>query len=303
MFFRLESYQLRKHTLLGALCLLGILSSCVHKSEEEVAVQSEVVQEQEHDQNQAPVDTVALVEHEPPDEMTVKGQEQAKPPEEAIIIMEESSEPPEKPVGLSIVLEEQQSIGVDETSASGEEALKEYVVKLAVSEAFKLHEKGELKVWIGADSIEVSFGDGMIEDETTVPANIGQFARVEPYAPDFDITPPVRECVNIHPSGSEVRFTLEPKTSGDFSVSANIELFTTDDCTGISVPKTAKTLTVQVTVDKKHVFNTRLSQMGEELWNQFFTFWGALLTLLFGAALFVVRRYVKNRTGYSESEE
>lgn len=216
------------------------------------------------------------------------------------VVSEESQGDPQSPRVPELIISEAQSIEIVMDENSGTQALEEYVVKLAVDEAFKLHQKGDLKVWIGADSIEVSFGEGMAQDETTVPADVGQYARVEPRAPDFDISPEVVECVKIHPSGSEVRFTLTPKTSGDFSVSADIKLFSTDDCTGTPVPRSAKSLTVQVTVDNKHVFKSRLSQMGEVVWDKFFSFWGALVTLLFGAALFVIRRYVRNKTGYSE---
>lgn len=180
--------------------------------------------------------------------------------------------------------------------------LEEYKVELAVDENFCLHEKGELRVWIGAKDIEVNFEEGMAVDKTTIPANIGQYARITPYAPDFDIYPAKRECVKIDPSGSDVRFTLTPKRKGNFKVSANIELFTSEDCTGASVPKTAKTLTVNISVDNKYVAINKLSELGNIFWDKFISFWGALITFLLAVVLFVIRRTIKRKTGYQENE-
>ncbi|OYT15723.1 MAG: hypothetical protein B7C24_11560 [Bacteroidetes bacterium 4572_77] len=181
--------------------------------------------------------------------------------------------------------------------------LEEYIVKLAVDGEFKVHENGELRVWIGTDDAEINFDEGMVQDEASIPADIGQFARITPFAPDFDISPEKTDCIKIHPSGSEVRFTLIPRSAGRFEVSANIELYHAADCAGPSVPKTAKTLTVEVSVDNKYIIKSKLKELGQIFWKNFIDFWGALIALLLAALLFLIRRKIKKKTGYTDTNE
>lgn len=178
--------------------------------------------------------------------------------------------------------------------------LDNYKIILATNEKIFKNQTCELKIWIGAEKMEVSFSEGMITDQTSIPASIGQYAKITPYAPDFEISPAQMTCVKIDPSGSEVRFTLTPKSSGKFKVSANIELFNNPDCTGPAIPKTAKTLSVTVTTDRIHEIREALKEMGEVVWDKFMSFWGIVITLFFAAALFVVRRFIKEKTGYDD---
>ncbi|MCL3782522.1 hypothetical protein EMN47_19230 [Prolixibacteraceae bacterium JC049] len=178
--------------------------------------------------------------------------------------------------------------------------LEEYTVKLAVDGEFKVHEHGELRICIGASDAKVIFDEGMVQDEALIPAEIGQFAKITPFAPDFDISPTKTECIRIHPSGSEVRFTLTPKCAGIFEVSANIELFNTANCTGPSVPKTAKSIAVRVYVDNKYNLKNKMMELGQIFWEKFISFLGALIALLFATLLFLIRRKIKNKTGYTD---
>jgi hypothetical protein len=42
--------------------------------------------------------------------------------------------------------------------------------------------------------------------------------------------------------------------------------------------------------------------MEEVFWKQFMNFYTALVVLVLGALLFVIRRYIKKKTGYDEKE-
>ena len=176
-----------------------------------------------------------------------------------------------------------------------------YKVILATNEKIFKNETCELKIWIGAEKIDVTFSEGMITDQTSIPAIIGQYAKITPYAPDFEVSPAQMTCVKIDPSGSEVRFTLKPKSSGKFKVSANIELFDNPDCSGPAIPKTAKTLSVEVKTNTKFVVLDGLQKMGTVVWDKFMSFWGIVITLFFAAALFVIRRFLKKKTGYDDT--
>jgi len=182
-------------------------------------------------------------------------------------------------------------------------SLDDYIVKIAVEENIKMDETGELRVWIGAKDHKIQFDSGMVQDETSIPASIGQYARITPYAPDFKVNPSEIKCIRIHPSGSDVRFALTPKKTGNLKVSANIELFYSVDCTGASVPKTAKTLSVFVTIDKKNIIGRGLKEIGIVFWNKFLSFWGAFVSLLFALLLFMIRRKLKRKTGFDDKKE
>lgn len=182
-------------------------------------------------------------------------------------------------------------------------SLEVYSVKLAINKSLKLHEKGVLKIWIGDGRIEINFGENTVQDETIIPANIGHFAKIKPFAPSFDISPKSIDCIKIDPSGSAVRFILTPKDSGELEVSADIELFYNSDCSGTPVPKSAETLTVFVDVDHKRKFMDKLNELWAVFWEKFLSFWGALIALFFAALLFVIRSKIKKKTGYSDSNE
>ena len=57
------------------------------------------------------------------------------------------------------------------------------------------------------------------------------------------------------------------------------------------------------TVDKKAAVKSRFGQLGNIAWDEFVKFWGALVALLFGVALFVVRKFFRKKTGYDGSGE
>ena len=181
--------------------------------------------------------------------------------------------------------------------------LEDYKVVLGADENLKMGETGELRVWIGSTGLNISFSDGMAQDETTIPANIGQYAKITPYAPDFKVSPTEIACVRIHLSGSDVRFSLKFIKSGSLKVSVNIELYDNVDCIGTSVLKTAATLSVIVEVDNKKLFMGKLQEMGDIVWDKFLTFWGALIALLFGVLLFLIRRKIKKKTGFDDKEK
>jgi hypothetical protein len=187
----------------------------------------------------------------------------------------------------------------DGSETSGQpDGLDKYKVVLAADKQMKLPgEPGELKVWIGSPEYKPSIPSRMAEAETTLPA-VGESATVEPYAPSFDVKPAETQCIKIHPTGSEVRFTLRPKNAGTFHVGANVYLFNSLDCSGSPVPKTPASLSVTVQVDQEEV----LRGMGEELWKVFWAklleFWGALLALIFALFLFLIRGKLKKWFGF-----
>lgn len=165
-----------------------------------------------------------------------------------------------------------------------------YKIELAVDETMTIPgAKGELRVWIGGEEEETFTPERFVTDTATFPV-IRDYALVTPHAPDFEIDAKDETCFKIHSSGSAVRFSLTPKKEGRFDVSANIELFQDEGCTGAPVPKLAETLSVVVTIDSLEVFKGQLGELGSILWGGVLDFWTALVALIVGLVLFLVRK-------------
>lgn len=156
---------------------------------------------------------------------------------------------------------------------------------------------GELKVWIGDQALSPGFRAEMVTAQTTVPA-IGQSARVTPFAPDFEVTPAQSLCMIIHPSGSEVRFAIVPRTTGTFNVGADVLLYQAADCQGSPVPKSAATLQVEVVVNKQGVASGYLLQLWDIFWKGVLDFWKWLVAAVFALLIFLIRKHLKKWFGF-----
>ena len=179
-----------------------------------------------------------------------------------------------------------------------------YRVILSVDSLINKNESGELHVWIGAPETEISFSAGTTQDETSIPQSIGKYAKITPIAPDFEIeNPNTDKCYKLDPSGSEIIFIIRPKESGKYKVSAQIEIFETNDCSGASIPKAVKKLTVEVKVNTKKEIEKKVNSLWEILWDKFLSFWGALLALIFSALLFIIRRKIKKKGKIADDVE
>ena len=179
--------------------------------------------------------------------------------------------------------------------------IKDFHVVLSADSVMYLDQAGMMKVWIGEEDIDTQVTEGMVKDVKEISSTIGQFVKIIPIAPDFEILNHKAEvCYKIEPSGSAVRYALTPKDEGTYRVSADIQLYHTQDCTGIFVPKSARELTVSVQVDMQKAISKKIHFLEREVWKEFKIFWIALVGLIFGAAIFVIRRFVKNKTGYED---
>lgn len=175
----------------------------------------------------------------------------------------------------------------------------EYTAVLDVTEKMELHQKGDFRVWIGIEDYMPEDDSTLSRKTTSFPADEGNFARITPYAPDFRIEPEDSQVMRIVPSGSSVLFTIIPEKKGEFKISAKIELFDNPEFEGVPIPKTTNIVSVVVTVDPKVNLMDRLGQLGTVVWDNFLKFWGAVVALIFGALLFVTRKFIKKKTGFT----
>lgn len=158
---------------------------------------------------------------------------------------------------------------------------------------------GELIVWIGDSIYKPDFPSRMEENETTVQAN-GKSATVEPFAPAFEIDPSKTQCIKIDPRGSQVRFELKPKKSGTFEVTADVNLYESNDCSGTPTPKGAAALKVKVEVSQKEILTEKVKELSTISWEKILEFWGTLLTLILAVILFLIKGKLKQWFGFEE---
>lgn len=183
-------------------------------------------------------------------------------------------------------------------------SLDAYQTRLAVDAELTLPgPPAEMRVWIGSAGNAPDIPQGMASDSAALPmSSHAASARVEPYAPAFTIEPENSACIAVDPSGAEVRFSLTPKESGTFRVSASVNLYPSADCSGIAVPKSTTTLNVRVAVNAGGLIGDGLQEMAAIFWKKLIEFWQLLTGLIFGLLLFLIRGRLKRLFGYEDKQ-
>ena len=175
----------------------------------------------------------------------------------------------------------------------------DYKVALDVTNEITLSSTATLRVWIGLENYIPKAIPTTVRDTTTIPANLGDYARITPYAPDFTVGPEESQVMRIVPSGSSVLFSLTPEKEGEFLISAKIELYDNPDLVGVAIPKTSDIVSVVVKVDTKAAVKSRFGELFEITWAELKKFWAAIMVVFFGALLFLFRKFVRKKTGYA----
>lgn len=170
--------------------------------------------------------------------------------------------------------------------------LDSYSVQIKASEHLVIPgPPGEMRVWIGAASHVPAAEPGMrLRNESL--GTTGETAKVTPSARGIDVKPEdgAGDCIKVDPSGSEVRFQLIPKRQGTFDVGADVKLYSSDDCTGVPVPKSAHSVKVQVDVSIDGTLWERVKELMDKTWTAFLSLWDKALLLLSGSLLFLLRK-------------
>ena len=219
----------------------------------------------------------------------------------------------EKPIGEVVLEENGVAIGMDGSEvnkpaneepcfapAPGSDKvnpnlnLDKYISILEVDKKIKLNEKGTILVWIGLEDYMPNQSLDNNRDSSPVYLNSGLYARITPFADDCELYPNEPVVIEVEPSGSGFRYAITPKKEGQINVYANIEFFEDQDCTiGPRKKETTQNLHVKVHVNYFY-------EIWSVVWEYFMKFWVAFVALFFGALLFVIRKFVKNKTGYGE---
>ncbi|MCR4965661.1 MAG: hypothetical protein K6A41_08405 [Bacteroidales bacterium] len=195
--------------------------------------------------------------------------------------------------------EENKDPEVDPQNPNSSVKAEKYLVNLDATKKVNLNEKGKFIVGIGLEGqYHPTEHSNMVHDSDTIESSSAAYARITPDSVNFKFEPKSK-IVPIVPTGSEVVFIMTPLKEGTYDVSATIELFDNEECTGIGIPKASGEVSVMVTVDRAGNVKSHFREMGSEFWKQLKKFWAALLVIVFGALLFVIRKFVKKNTGYT----
>lgn len=173
-----------------------------------------------------------------------------------------------------------------------EEDSKQYAAVLEVTERMKVGGKGTAIVRIGReDCIKWKANQGMVRD-TAFFYDPKAYVLIIPHA-DSCVFTPESVFMEVYETGSSATFSITPKKADSIEVSAELLFYDDQKCSHLPKHDNTQVLKVEVNVDYwGFIWGT--------VWKFFKDFWGAFVALVFGALLFVVRKYIKKKTGYND---
>ena len=225
--------------------------------------------------------------------------------QEVIVPQEQSSTPVESDVQLDYSTPYEDDIHIVGAGAPGEPSVdvEEYNVDLDVVPEMKKGEEYNMEVKVVLPQFESEPTGGMVRTTKVIYAQPAKYVRVTPIAPGFDVNPPQSDIVDFDPSGTELPFTIIPRKKGPQQITAKVELLQNNDGSGDIKSKTSAEVSVLVKVDGVNIILQGLNELWKVVWKAFLDFWGVFVALVFAALLFVVRKYIKKKTGYGAEND
>ena len=188
------------------------------------------------------------------------------------------------------------------TSSGPGEKAHDYKIGLDVDERIVLTHKGYVTVWIKPKDRVPGQRAGKVRDTVTVSSNeMKEYARISVFAPEFTVEPAEPRVTHITSDGASAVFSVTPEKEGSAEISATVELFNNEDLQGVADIMTGS-VKVTVYVDGVEVRKNFFRELLDMTKKQFVPFYGALLAILFGLALYLIRKFLKKKTGFDEKE-
>lgn len=193
--------------------------------------------------------------------------------------------------------------------------IDKYKVGLEADSIMKFGGVYTLKVLVGPEDITLSYAqDGKVNDEIIISTKNNQYAIITPHTPGFDVEPRSTGCILLDSSEIGYLFKLTPTAVGTFNISANVELFDNNECSGSKTAKIASDLEITVEVATKPNLDpdppsplspnkTTWEEIQDLFKENFKTFMGSLFALFFGYLLFLIRKKLKKKTGYDPEQK
>ena len=185
---------------------------------------------------------------------------------------------------------------------------EKYEVRLGATRIINLDSHGEMTVRIGPQGSLPEKDTTEVYNSLTInPEDVRAYARVTPRAPDFILESAEPKIVPVTSSGTAVSFVLKPQRQGESSVRALVEFSSTKEFSDIDDVQWTNSLSVNVIVkdderkaNEEEEIHKRKKNLIETVWDYLSDFWEAFVALIFGALLFVIRKFIKKKTGYGE---
>lgn len=211
-------------------------------------------------------------------------------PDQPIQNIERPTQPPQEDDGEEAVVGSAPAPRAD---------VDDYQVLLEADKKMKVGRKSYFRVWIGDEEYMPKQVEDIVRDTATVHTESGSYALVTPIAPDFEVVPDTAQRIPLKTTGSSAVFTLTPLKRGKLFVSATVVIY---DSEGNEDPQSTERLSVRVSSGFWDRQEDHANEMEDVFWDKFMSFYTALVVLVLGALLFVIRRYIKKKTGYDEKE-
>ena len=186
----------------------------------------------------------------------------------------------------------------DSTLGISDGRAEDYLVQIEAPDTIKIGQTGELSVWIGFEDFQPAVGSGSFSTET-LPAEAGNYAKIIPKAPGFELDRDEYKCMKIFPKGSSVVFNLKPKEQGTYPISVIVEVYSENGCLGTPIPRASRGLNIVVVVDKERESQERKDSLWSIFCDKFNVFFGSLLVVIFGFIIYMINKFLKKKTGYN----
>ena len=130
---------------------------------------------------------------------------------------------------------------------------------------------------------------GVAISQKSIKAQAGNKVKIKINAPNFIIDSLNNSCTDCSVINDDNEFgcvvSLTPTIKGKSKISATVYIFE-NDCNQFSQQLTAESLNIEVQINY-------LAEIFNATWKHFTTFWGSLLTVLFGSLLLFIKKKLR----------
>lgn len=198
-------------------------------------------------------------------------------------------------------LSEPTSVPVAGETAKEKTLSQGYVARVKADNEMFIGSAGMLQVWVGLASQLADAEKGKSETRKEfVRDSEKKSAKVVPIAFEFEPQLIGKDCTELADSGSEVSFALRPKKLGKFKVSASVELYKSDDCSGTPQAIVVQDAEVTVKVNIGPQIQNGFWELVQKTWAAIDKLYFAILSAICGAALIFANKKIKKFFGIAE---
>ncbi|MFZ6843981.1 hypothetical protein [Undibacterium sp. RuTC16W] len=187
-------------------------------------------------------------------------------------------------------------------SSANDDAL--YLARVRADTRIPMKSSGEMQVWVGLASNVPAKEAGQAETQKTFSVDPQKrSAKIVPIAPDFEWKAIGKDCTELTPSGSEIPFSLTPKRLGKFKVSATVELYKSEDCSGTPKSVISQDTEITVSVDIKNNVQNGFWDLISQTWDEINKLYLGILAAISAAILVAAKEKIKTLFGLKNTDD